>query len=694
MDRLKKILQSPYMILLLFAIKLAVYYNLISVDIKDISFILVSVIAMGIIFLCFSRSKLKRKKGLFLIVYSLLSVLMFADSMYYNYYNQTVSIKQLWQAKNVAAVPDSFVATLIPASFLLFVDIPFVYYYFKKFIRKATPKNTWSLKKELKYIIAGLCAVFALLVVNPLDSVAIDKVNSVEFFTYHVNDIYNAIAENISEDEMPADDVLDAVEEVSTQPAGNKYEGVGEGKNLILIQVEALQNFVIGREYNGQVITPNLNKFIESDSIYFDRYYSNIGKGNTVDAEFSTLNSLYPVIDRECYTLYQDNTFNGLPWLLREKGYNTLAIHGYKGEFWNREAAYPNQGIQNFYSEEDLDASDIIGLGISDKSMFKQAVGILKEQQQPFFSFIITLTSHHPFVIEDKDATLVLKEEDKDTKFGSYLKTIHYMDEAFGQFIDDLKAEGLYDNTVIALYGDHHGLNLGMDDNQEIMTNYLGRPYDYDEMLRVPLIIHVPGSGIKDTISTTGGQIDFLPTIANIMNFDIEQPYVLGQDLVNATDGFVAFTAYLFEGSFIHNNVMFEVSREGVFEGSRAWDINTHAELDASQYEEDYNRAKTLKDTSKNILDQNLIADYVNRGTNSEESDTTEQTTVDAATEKAAGITSGESSESVEQTEEDSEQNKETMEESVDNADVNQTAEVTADSLTSDNEPVNQSLEK
>ncbi|MGB8453216.1 MAG: LTA synthase family protein [Anaerocolumna sp.] len=619
MNHMKKIIQSPYMILLLFAVKLMIYYSLIDVDLKDITFIILSITAMGIIFIAFSRSKLKRKKGLFLVVYSLLSLLMFADSMYYNYYNQTVSIKQLWQAANVAAVPDSFVATLIPASFLLYLDIPFVYYYFKKNIRNAHGKNSWSLKKEIKYIVAGLCAIFALLVVNPLDSVAIDKVNSVEFFTNHVNDVFNALTENIVTEKVPAEDVLDAVEDVAAQNPGDQLNGIGKGKNLIVIQVEALQNFVINAEYNGQVITPNLNAFIKKDTVYFDRYYSNIGKGNTADAEFSSLNSLYPVIDRECYTLYQDNTYDGLPWLMRDLGYRAFAIHGYKGEFWNREAAYPAQGFEDFYSMEDLDTSDIIGLGISDKSMFKQAVDIFKGEKGPFFSFIITLSSHHPFLIDAEDATLKLKDEDTETKFGAYLQTIHYMDEAFGQFIQDLKAAGLYDNTVIALYGDHHGLNVGMDNNAEIMTDYLGKPYDYDEMLRVPMMMHVPGSGVTKTISTTGGQIDFLPTIANIMGIDIKQPYVLGQDLINAKDGFVAFTAYLFGGSFVHNSTMFEISREGVFEGSRAWDIRTSQPLEASLYEEDYNRAITLKQTSKEILDQNLIADYVHRDLSGQE---------------------------------------------------------------------------
>nr|WP_308742742.1 LTA synthase family protein [uncultured Anaerocolumna sp.] len=611
MKQYKKILQSPYMILLLFTIKLIIYYGLIDANILDSFIIIVSIIALGIIFIGISRIKFKHKKGLFLIVYSLVSLLMFADSMYYNYYNQTVSIKQLWQAKNVAAVPDSFFATLIPASFLLFLDIPFVYYYFKKHTDDISTKNSWSFKREMKYLIAGLCAIFALLVVNPLDSVAIDKVNSVEFFTNHVNDIYNAVADNIVTEEIPVEEVLEVVEEVAPKEEGMSLQGIGKDKNLILLQVEALQNFVLGAEYNGQILTPNLNSLIGKDSIYFNRYYSTIGKGNTVDAEFATLNSLYPVIDRECYTLYEKNTFYGLPWILREKGYSTLAIHGYEGAFWNREAAYPGQGIEEFYSMEDLDASETIGLGISDKSMFKQAIDILEEEKEPFFSFIITLTSHHPYLLDEEYNTLVLREEDKDTKFGSYLQTIHYMDEALGQFIADLKEKGLYEDTVIAIYGDHHGLNKNMDNNQEKMEEFLEREYDYDEMLRVPLIIHVPGSNVYRTVSTTGGQIDFLPTIANIMGLKIDHPYILGQDLVNAKEGFAAFTAYLFEGSFIHNNAMFEISREGVFEGSRAWDVGTHEELDGSLFEEDYNRTVKIKKTSKEILDRDLIAEYM-----------------------------------------------------------------------------------
>lgn len=611
MNKLRKILESPAFIASLFIFKMTVYYVLIEVNRMEILMIILSLIVWATIFICFGRSGLKRKVGIFLVVYFLFSLLMFADTMYYNYYNQTVSIKQLWQAKSVAAVPKSFIATLIPASFLLFIDIPFAYYCFKKYVAKDVFQKKIP-KRRFKIGLYVLIGVIVTLIANPFHSEAIERVNSMEFFTSHVNDICETISDNLAPQEMEEEEIIEVLDNVRPEVSLPGYNKLGKGKNLIVIQLEAVQQFVINEVYEGQEITPNLNKLIGENSLYFDQYYSNIGKGNTADAEFSTLNSLYPIIDGESYRLYEDNTYNGLPWLLRNQGYYAFAIHGYKGEFWNRESAYPYQGFQDYYSLEDLKQDDLIGMGVSDKSMFKQLIPILQEQQSPFFAFAITLTNHHPFILDDQYVTFNLAEEDKGTKFGDYLETVHYTDEAIGQLIDDLKAAGLYENTVIAIYGDHHGLNCGMDDVQERVSEFIGRNYDYDEMLNVPLIIHVPGSHVVETISTTGGQIDFLPTIANIMGIPLDdQTFILGQDLVNAKEGFVAFTSYLFDGSFATNDVMFEISRGGIFEGSRAWKIGTEETVDASLYKEQYEKALLLKKTSEGILKQNLMAEYI-----------------------------------------------------------------------------------
>jgi len=102
-----------------------------------------------------------------------------------------------------------------------------------------------------------------------------------------------------------------------------------------------------------------------------------------------------------------------------------------------------------------------------------------------------------------------------------------------------------------------------------------------------------------------------MPTIANIMGVTLDETFIVGQDLSNATDGFVAFTTYLFEGSFATNDIMFQISREGVFEGSKAWRIGTNEQVDATLYQEGYDKALLLKKTSKEILEQNLIADFV-----------------------------------------------------------------------------------
>lgn len=607
MSKVKSFVASPWILLVLMGIKLFTYYCLINVNLIGSLVTFGSILILLLLFFELGTCNFKYKNILFFVLYVGFSILMFADSMYFNYYNQTVSVKQLWQASNVAKVPNSFIATLIPASFILLVEVPLTFYLFYKYA------GAWAERVQITRKIIRRCRwvlipVLIFVAINPLDVKAVRKFNSIEFFSNHLNDLFYSVADSLSSKSVSENEVLDEVNEVKETPKADIYQGIAKGKNLIVIQMESLQNFVIGATYNGHELTPNLNKLLQKDTIYFNNYYSNIGKGNTVDAEFTTLNSLYPVIDRECYSLYTTNTYNGLPWLMRDEGYSAVAIHGYEGSFWNRENAYPYQGFEEFYSQEDLISDDIIGLGISDKSMFSQAVTILENQKKPFFSFIITLTNHHPYVLPEELGTIELLEEDKGTAFGNYLETVAYTDAAIGQFIEELKEAGLYENTVIALYGDHHGLNSNMDENYTTVSNFIGKKYDYDEMFKVPLIIHMPGSGVTDTISTTGGQIDFLPTIANLFDIDIPQPYVLGRDLINSDSGFVAFTVYLFEGSFVKDNIMFDISREGLFEGSRAWNINSGEEMEIELYRSDYERALKLKETSTYILDNDLMA--------------------------------------------------------------------------------------
>ena len=147
------------------------------------------------------------------------------------------------------------------------------------------------------------------------------------------------------------------------------------------------------------------------------------------------------------------------------------------------------------------------------------------------------------------------------------------------------------------------------------MSRFLGKEYNFDEMLNVPLIIHIPGLGEAETIDTVGGQVDILPTIMNLMDVEPGHPFIFGHDLLNADEGFVAQISYIGKGSFItgDNNMLFAIGKDGTVESGSVWDLRNGEKMNRNnalcqQYSD---RATALLDTCKEVLDYNLIAEYV-----------------------------------------------------------------------------------
>jgi phosphoglycerol transferase MdoB-like AlkP superfamily enzyme len=123
---------------------------------------------------------------------------------------------------------------------------------------------------------------------------------------------------------------------------------------------------------------------------------------------------------------------------------------------------------------------------------------------------------------------------------------------------------------VIAIYGDHHALNCEDEANNLFMSEYLGHNYDYDEMLNVPLIIHVPGGNINGMDSIIGGQVDFAPTLLNIMGIEAENTYFCGKDLNNSEEGFAILGFPLAEGSYVDDDGFFIMSQDSSLEEKAA----------------------------------------------------------------------------------------------------------------------------
>jgi uncharacterized sulfatase len=270
--------------------------------------------------------------------------------------------------------------------------------------------------------------------------------------------------------------------------------------NIIFIQMESLANFVLHRSFDDTEITPHLNAFADS-SLYFTCCQSQIKAGSTSDAEFITLTSLFPVSEGSVFFRFPDNEYPALPKVLKKKGYETFAFHFNNGSFWNRNKMYPRMGIDNFYDAHRLVEDSLYLKGNQDASLFQQGISILKNANKPYFALFVTIESHLGKDWFAKDLV-------------DYVKSTRKIDQEFGLFLNQLKKAGMYENTVLVVYGDH----LPFLDFDNIVLKNPSLKWIYPKGRNVPLIIHCPSIQPR-AINIYCGQIDIYPTIAAIMGF-------------------------------------------------------------------------------------------------------------------------------------------------------------------------------
>lgn len=364
---------------------------------------------------------------------------------------------------------------------------------------------------------------------------------------YHLFDIYN-----FYEDTKPYTLTAQENEQLNTWFADkqenlppNQYAGLFKGDNLLVIQVESLENSVINQKVNGQEITPNLNRLL-NNSLYFSNYYEEVYNGNSSDAELMTNTSVYPARKGATFFRFPQNTYNSMPKLLQSQGYNTQAIHADKGALWNWQAALKGIGFQKTTDASYFNQDEQIGLGVSDGSYLKQVVPLINEEKQPFYTFMVTLSSHSPFDLPKQFQTLNLDEELNQTKLGGYFQSIHYTDEQLGTFLKTLDEKGILENTTIAIYGDHTGVHKYY--NTEVQAIKNPESWYLDDSKRIPLILYHKGMAGQE-MKTTGGQIDLFPTLAYLMGIpeDKYKNTAFGRNLLNTQKDF----AILANGEYV-----------------------------------------------------------------------------------------------------------------------------------------------
>lgn len=508
----------------------------------------------------------KRRPKFIIITAFLISVVLYGNVMYYREFTDFLTIALLFQASNLGDLGGSILSLLTPFDFLFFIDLPILIWLAKKKPSFVVNKSYTKTNRRVYFLLIIAIGFFNLGLAETerpqLLTRTFDREMLVKYigtYNYHIYDIFlqsKSSAQRALADGSELTDIENYVR-ANHKEADSEMFGIAKDKNVILISLESMQNFVLNNTMNGEEITPFLNQFIK-ESYYFDNFYHQTGQGKTSDSEFIVENSLYPLSRGAVFFTHATNEYTATPEILNNAGYKTASLHANNKSFWNRDVMYDSIGYQTFYDIDSFDVNEenSVGWGLKDKDFFSQSIAHLKEMKatgNPFYAKYITLTNHHPFTLGEEDATIGKYDSNSKT-LNNYFQTVRYMDEAVEDFINQLKEEGLYEDSIIIMYGDHYGIS---ENHNAAMAQYLGKEeitaYDSTQLQRVPLIIHIPGHEGK-TISDVSGQIDIKPTILHLLGIDTKDQIMFGSDLFSKDN--TEFTV-LRDGSFITKDYVY-----------------------------------------------------------------------------------------------------------------------------------------
>lgn len=479
-----------------------------------------------------------------IVIDFLVSILLFGDHVYYIFSNSVLSVAQFTNLQYGEEIVGTLPMVMQVKQVLYFLDmIVFIGLGLGKII-KWEKKEKATKKQVMARIITGIAGVIILTVigVNYIEKGKLKSYNKdmqireATIFGYHISDIGNAFTMKKQTKYKNYNDMIQDYnqlkENYETKYGKEMYplKGILENKNVTIVQLESVQEFVVNKEINGKQITPNLNQFL-SENIEFTNMHMQ-SYSTTADSEHSTITSIYPMENGMSFSKYFTNTYDDLFKIYNKKNYHTSYMHGNYPYFWNRGNVYGRLNLNELVLKEQIeDLSENINGDLSDELLYRQAVQKWKEYDNPFLSYIVAASSHTPFTLEglqDRSKVSIDVGKYKDTYFGNYLEAVNYADYAFGVLIQELKEAGLYDDTAILVFGDHNGLNMYNEELMDFLTYTNPNMTDIDLKLnytrvacgfKIPEIEHLK---IEKPIN----KLDIKPTLAYLCN--LEDTFSLG----------------------------------------------------------------------------------------------------------------------------------------------------------------------
>ncbi|MBC8081476.1 MAG: LTA synthase family protein [Gorillibacterium sp.] len=552
----------------------------------------------------------KRKLGIYLGINLLVTGLFFAVVMYYKYYGVIVTYHALEQVNQVTAVKNSVFSLLQPYYLLLFLDVIVLIIYLLR-SKKAPLWKKHAALKEKRGVVTALFAISLFLCLFNIlpNRASMNELKKAEQMGIIAYEAYTILADDEEQLPISLQDInQNLVNQTKgiTDPARPQFWQAAKKKNVILLQMESLQDFLIDLKIDGQEVTPNLNKLVK-DNFYFSNFYQQVGQGNTSDAEFVANTSFY-IPRRGAATMsYANKELPSLPKLMEEQGYDTATFHTNVVEFWNRNNLYKALGFNRYYDQKFFGTDDTVFFGASDEVLYSKTTAELKSMSEagnPFYVQVISMTAHHPFTTPPELDKIKLPDEYQDNFVGNYLRAQSYADYALGKFIDQLKADGLWEDSILLLYGDHVGLPIYSLENseKELLNGLLGREYGFSDMFNIPLVIASPGVTYPTEFKQMGGEIDIMPTIANLTGISLDNHLHFGQDLLNQKSNLLPQRYYLPTGSLLSNSGLFIPGIS--YEDGTQYPLADGFIKDSGVTRDEYNRSLHLLNLSDSYVTQ------------------------------------------------------------------------------------------
>lgn len=514
-------------------------------------------IALLLIGLALYVKRTKLFYGLALAIYLVLFAWLFSNAIYYREFSDYISISTMLATSSVSAGLGEAALKLFRFWDVIYFLDGFLLIYLA--VRRRIRLDTKSFNKRASFAITALASMLfsinlflaeidrpELLTRGFSSTYIVRALGLPAFLVYNANQTYNAHKDRSG---ATAEDLIPVEEYVTSHYAkpNDQYFGMAKGRNVIYIHLESLQQFVI--DYKLQVddkeyeVTPFLNSLYHSESTFaFSNVFNQVKAGKTSDAETMIETSLFGLNQGSFMVQYGGtNTQQAAPYILSQAGgYTSAVFHGNAASFWNRNNTYKQWGYHYFFDQSYFsEATDenSFQYGLNDKIMFADSIQYLERMQQPFYAKFITVSNHYPYTTSliGDEVGFPLADTDDETING-YFATANYLDSSVKAFFDYLKATGLYEKSVIVLYGDHYGISNSrnpdlaplLGKNSETWTDH-----DNAMLQRVPYMVVIPGMTSGTIIDTYGGEIDALPTLEHLLGIRADQYLQVGQDLLS-----------------------------------------------------------------------------------------------------------------------------------------------------------------